>query len=314
MTAPLLLAGLAALVVAIVVAPFVREAMRRAMGPDQRGRAQGEIAQLASGETHYTWHGPRSDRVIVLVPGLSSPAWIFDALIRELLKLGYRVLAYDLYGRGLSSRVKGAQTLDFHARQLGELLQALGEKGPVTLLGYSMGGAITTRFAASESDIVDRLVLVAPSGMGYRPTKLLTRAAKAGIAGTWLWLMLGPRALRRAAAEEAKKPDAYQDLRARIDTELGRRGYLTAILSSERHALVESVASDHHEIAAMYIPTLAIWGEADDTIPISGVGQLASWNRQAHQEVIAGAGHGLIVTEADEVAETLRLFLHDVPE
>ena len=313
MTAYLILAAPVVLLIAVAAAPFVMEALRKPMGPDARGRAQGEIAHLDSGETHYRWHGPRSDRVIVLVPGLTSPSWIFDALIGELLRLDYRVLSYDLYGRGLSDRVAGAQTLDFHARQLGELLQVLGAKGPVTLLGYSMGGAIATRFAAAESDIVDRLVLVAPAGMGYRPAALLTRAARAGIAGSWLWGLLGPAALRRAAAADAKKPGGISDVKARIETELGRRGYLAAVLSSERNALKESVASDHHEIAAMYIPTLAIWGEADDTIPISGVGQLASWNRQAHQEVIAGADHALIVTEADQVAETLRVFLHDVP-
>ena len=92
--------------------------------------------------------------------------------------------------------------------------------------------------------------------------------------------------MRPSAASGAS---VITDLPDRIRAELKRKGYLGAILSSERHALTESLADDHREIGAMFIPTLAIWGEADEVIPISGVGQLAIWNRQAHQEVIPGA-------------------------
>ena len=64
----------------------------------------------------------------------------------------------------------------------------------------------------------------------------------------------------------------------------------------------------------MYIPTLAIWGEADETVPISGVGQLATWNRRAHQEVIADAPHSLLYSRPTQVLEAMHTFLRDVPE
>ncbi len=315
MTSALIIVAVLLLLAGTVFAlPRISEALRKPVSDRDRAQSAGDFAVLDSGVTHYRWHGSRSDRVLVLVHGLSSPSWVFDGLVRGLLGLNYRVLTYDLYGRGLSDRVAGEQTLAFHAAQLGQLLDALGVNVPVTLLGYSMGGAIATRFAATDSDRVERLILVAPAGMGYAPARPLEVARGAGPIGDWLWGLVGPRLLRRAAQDDVEGAHPIPDLEARIGAELGRKGYLAALLSSQPHALQEPVPDDHREIAAMYIPTLAIWGEADETIPISGVGQLAIWNRQAHQEVIDGAGHGLIYTRGEEVLELIRLFLRDVPE
>lgn len=299
---------------AVFISPWVAEAMRRSVSERMRGRAPGEFAVLEGGVTHYKWHGSRSERVLVLVHGLTTPSWVFDGLIRGFLGMRYRVLTYDLYGRGHSDRAKGPQTLEFHTRQLSQLLDELGLRVPITLLGYSMGGAIATRFAATESDRVERLILLAPAGMGYEPAKILAVARVGGPFGDWLWGLVGPWLLRKGARDDASGASVITDLPDRIGAELKKKGYLSAVLSSERHALTGSVTDDHREISAMYIPTLAIWGEADETIPISGVGQLAIWNRHAHQEVIPGAPHSLVYTRPTQVLEVMRAFLRDVPE
>ncbi len=310
----ILLAFLILLAAAGVLYPRLAESKRLPMTDALRVQAPGDFASLKRGHTHYKWHGSRSDRVLVLVPGLTTPSWVFDGLIRGFLAMGYRVLAYDLYGRGYSDRVRGKQTLDFHCRQLRQLLNALGVTAPVTLFGYSMGGAIAARFAATESDRVERLILLAPAGMGYTPDRLLTWARNAGPLGNALWTFAGPRLLRRAARKIASGATAITDFPERIGAELERKGYLAAILSSERHALSEAVMQDHREIGEMSIPTLAIWGEADETIPVSGVGQLAQWNRQAHQDVIPGASHALVCTRPAQVLEAVRDFLRAVPK
>lgn len=294
--------------------PWLMETRRSTINDRLRDDAPGRFVALSQGQTHYIWNGPDHTHVVVLIHGLSSPSWVFTGLERGLVRAGYRVLTYDLYGRGYSDRVSGAQTLAFHTRQLGDLIEALGIDAPVTLLGYSMGGAIATRFAAEHSDIVERLILLAPAGIIYRPGRLLRFAHRAGPLGNWLWGLFGGNVLRRAAQADARKPTVIPDLAERIDAELGRKGYLAAILSSERHTLSEDLAADHREIAAMYIPTKAIWGEKDPVIPVKAMGELTRLNRQAHQEVIPGAGHGLAYTNPKEILETIREFLHDIPE
>ena len=53
------------------------------------------------------------------------------------------------------------------------------------------------------------------------------------------------------------------------------------------------------------------WGRKDRVIPLSASGQLAQWNRQAKQEVVAGAGHGLPYTHPAEVVEIVKAILRE---
>lgn len=314
MSVSIILAILLAAALFVVALPWLMERRRVPMDHRARGDATGEFAELSAGVTHYEWHGPRSDRVLVLVHGLSTPSWVFSGLISGLLMMRFRVLTYDLYGRGFSDRPRDDQTLEFHTRQLGELIDYVGIRGSVTLMGYSMGGAIASAFAAEEADRVDRLILLAPAGMSYAPSRLLATAGSSGRLGNWLWGLLGARQLKQSARADAKKPTVIPDLPKRIRQETRRRGYLRSILSSERHTLSQSLEAAHREIGAMYIPTLAIWGENDPVIPIASVGQLAEWNRGARQDVIDGAGHGLAYANPKEVLAVIREFLREVPD
>jgi len=90
--------------------------------------------------THYRWHGPIDGPVIVAVHGLTTPATVWNGMIPFLTAQGYRVLSYDLYGRGFSDAPSGAQNIAFFTRQLGELLADQEITDAVTLMGYSMGG------------------------------------------------------------------------------------------------------------------------------------------------------------------------------
>jgi pimeloyl-ACP methyl ester carboxylesterase len=303
-----------ALVLLVALLPWLIERGRRPLTERERDRAPGRFVDLPAGRTHYLWHGGGGTRTLVLIHGLSTPSWVFCGLTRGLTAAGFRVLSYDLYGRGFSDRPGGKQTLAFHVAQLAALLEALDVDEPVTLMGYSMGAAIAARFAAENPDRVERLILLAPAGIVYRPGKLIGMAGRNRLIGGWLWGLFGGRALRQSARREAHKPTIIPDLAERIGRELRLRGYLAAILSSERHALGEQLEAAHREIAAMYIPTLAIWGEADPVIPVAAMGELARWHRHAHQETVAGAGHGLVYTHPQEVLAAIRAFLHDIPE
>ena len=129
------------LVVAFAV-PFVIEWTRLPLDDRSRNSAPGHFTKLSQGRTHYKWHGPSDGPVVVLVHGLTTPSYVWTALLPGLTGAGYRVLRYDLYGRGFSDRPKGAQTGAFFVRQLQDLLQDQGVDGPVPVVGYSMGGSI----------------------------------------------------------------------------------------------------------------------------------------------------------------------------
>jgi len=285
----------------VAAIPFVLEQRKPDMDDAVRAQAPGQFAQLSDGNTHYQWHGPANRPVLVCIHGLTTPSFVWDRLLPHLTQAGFRVLTYDLYGRGWSDRPKGAQTRSFFMRQLRDLLQDQAVEGPVSVFGYSMGGSIAAVFAAEEPDRIERLILLAPAGIAYRPGRLAEFIRLGGRTGAWTMLTFGARSMRRAALANPN-PDGFGQRQA---AELDWRGYLPAVLSSQRNLLSERLDEEHRNLHALGVPVLAIWGETDDVIPLSAMGKLAEWNRDAKQATVANAGHALGVTHPEDVTEAL---------
>ncbi|MGB8621512.1 MAG: alpha/beta fold hydrolase, partial [Paracoccaceae bacterium] len=145
------------------------ERLRHPMGSAARASAPGKFAELSQGVTHYRWSGPLGGPVAVCVHGLTSASYVWDPVVRALNMMGFRVLRYDLYGRGFSDRPPGVQDRDFFLRQLRDLLEDQGIGQVDMMVGYSMGGSIATAFTAEDPGRVLRLVLLAPAGLGLTP-------------------------------------------------------------------------------------------------------------------------------------------------
>lgn len=291
-SALLVLAGLAGL-------PALQEYRRSPVSTLRQG-APGRFASLGLGSTHYDWIGPERGPVTVCVHGLTTPSYIFRPLARQLAAQGQRVLIYDLYGRGFSDAPRGRQTAEFFTRQLAELLAHEGVNDDFSLVGYSMGGVIASSYAAAESQRLNRLVLLAPAGMGHDLGPLARRVLDWPLLGDWIFHMAWPRGFRQAARAA---PDTLAEQQM---AELQRRGFVSAVLSSLRHALRDRLEAPHRAIAGTSLPVTAIWGREDRTIPLRALGQLSQWNRAARLEVIDDATHLLPWTHADRIAEIIR--------
>lgn len=303
--------GLLVVVALIAAAPFLAESRRRPMDAAARRAAPGEFAQLPRGRTHYRWLGAARGPVAVCVHGLSTPSRVWDPVAAGLGALGFRVLVYDLYGRGHSDRPDGPQDSAFFVAQLADLLDDQDIEGDITLLGYSMGGAIAAAFAATYPERLRQIVLIAPAGMGHDLGPVGRIVTQWGFLGRWLFHALYPRSFRRSVAAERAIPSEIPELADRQLAELRYRGFVPAIYASLKGMLDENLAHAHAEIAATDIPVLAIWGREDDIIPLGGLGKLAEWNRNARHEVIDGAGHGLIHTHTGAVMHAMRDLMRD---
>ncbi len=304
---------LVVLVLVLVMLPFAAERMRRPI--DARGRrlAGGDFVELSRGLTYYQWIGPVRGPVVVCVHGLTTPSYVWLPLAELLNGLGIRVLIYDLYGRGLSDRVAGRQDRAFFVEQLDELLVALEVTQGVTLMGYSMGGAIAAAYAVEHPALVDRLVLLAPVGLGHRLGRFLEFGARVPVLGDGAIRVFG--ALVHRAGVRRSRPACAElpDLARRMAGEMDLRGTLPAVLSSQRGMMAEDLEPVHRRIAGGTLPVLAIWGGQDKVIPLTALGRLAQINRRARQVELEDAGHGLPYTHAAQVFEAVREFLREVP-
>jgi len=304
-----IVAGLVAVIAGLPVLAWWR---RRPMDKAARKDAPGRFAELGRGVTHYQWDGPLRGPVAVCVHGLTTPAYVWDALVGGLTRMGYRVLRYDLYGRGLSDRPAGAQDCDFFVTQLEDLLRDQEIDGGITLLGYSMGGAIATCYGARHPEMLDRLVLLAPAGLSYRPTRLAEVMRKLPAVGDWMMAVVGGWLMRRRLRADSATPSVVAEIYARQARETRYRGFPAAVLSSMRHCLNSDTAAQHKALAATDIPVLAIWGEADDVIGLEGLGRLAELNRKARQAEIPKAPHSMVYTHPPEVIGAMQEFLREV--
>ena len=299
------------LLLVILALPFIVEASRKPMNANARSAAPGDLAALSQGTTHYQWIGPSRGPVAVCVHGLTTPSFVWLGLAQGLAKMGFRVLIYDLYGRGYSDRIAGLQDKAFFLRQLDDLLVDQGVDGDITLLGYSMGGAIATSFAAAHPDKIRHLVLLAPAGMGLGSNRMIRFITRTKGIGDWLMLALFARQHRKGTEAERDLPTSVENIVDLQQNELRYRGFIPAVLSSMRGILSHPQKDEHNTVHQAGIPLLAIWGREDNIIPLSAMGTLTQWSRHARQDTIEGAGHGLTYTHTSDVLTCIADALHD---
>lgn len=288
----------------IIAVPFVVEARRIKMDGVSRQDAPGQFVKLSRGTTHYRYLGPKDGPLAVCVHGLTTPSFVFEGLANRLVAKGYRVLVYDHYGRGYSDRPKALQDRAFFVSHLSELLAALGEDGEFDLYGYSMGGWVVTAFAADHPDRINRLVLLAPAGMGH-DLGLLAKLVRLPLIGDWLFLASYGAQHRNGCEQERALPSSVPFIVDRQQRELNYQGFLPSVLSSLRGALSATTQLDHEAIRDAGLNVTAVWGQEDSVIPISCKDKLSDWNPNVTQVVIPAAGHGVTYTHTDEVISGL---------
>jgi pimeloyl-ACP methyl ester carboxylesterase len=290
------------LTLCLVIAWFVK----RPMNARVRRGATGEFLTLPNGVIHYEWYGPVDGPVIVMVHGLTTPSFIWRDQIPALTQAGYRVLTFDHFGRGFSDRPMGRQDFDFFVQELDGVLDALSVRAGYDLLGYSMGGGIVTQYAALRRDRIRKLILVAPIGfLANRPNWI----ARWPVIGDLVMFVLGGWSLRRGAVKAGKAEGVDAELIELQRRETRFAGYTAAVLSSVRHTVYADLREAHRILLDRDMPILALFGSADDVIPIENAMQLREVNRSAQIVEIKGAGHGLVSTHPKQVNDAILAFL-----
>ena len=123
--------------------------------------------------------GIPSGRPVLLAHGWGGCVYSYREMMPALADAGYRVLAMDLPGLGLSSKPESPQvyTLEAMSRAVLETATKLGVDR-FSFIGHSMGGAVGLHLARLENTPVDSVVLINSVGLGrvplMRPVRVLT--------------------------------------------------------------------------------------------------------------------------------------------
>lgn len=113
------------------------------------------------GKTAYYLIGKDNSEPLILIHGVTVPSYYYKKIAQSLSKIGYRVYAYDHFGRGFSERPKLKYEMNMFEKQLDDFINHLSYE-KITLLGVSMGGSLASNYTAQNPERVKSLILNVP--------------------------------------------------------------------------------------------------------------------------------------------------------
>lgn len=256
---------------------------------------------LQVGSTFYSVSGPENGTPLVLVHGATVSSLSFNTLLPYLIRLGFRVLRFDLLGHGKSECPPGAHfsTLTF-TRQLEQLLDELDWPKKTMVLGYSLGAAVAASLAYRRPDQVGDLFFVAPL-LNYSKNRLSSMILR-GPGACWfmkyiIMPVLRRRRVRRAlAVGNATAADQFLGLSY-------MPGFQKMIVGMERASTLDDQSRHYKNLARHEGEIFVLGGEKDALAPPAHVRTVADLAGCEDLRVLPGKEHNLIHTACDSVAQ-----------
>ena len=274
----------------------------------ERSNIGGQYITIDDGVISYSVNGPSSGEPVVLVHGLSTPKFVWNATTTALGEAGYRVYSFDHLGRGFSDRPKTEYNRTLYVRELEQLLDALSLTAPVTLIGYSMGGANIIHYTNAFPERVKELILIAPAG--FIPVdKHLKRLIELPLIAD----ALSPILIKRYALAGIEKHVATGAAPASMITDFERQyayaGYSQAILSTLRHYQMSGLDEEYAAIGELGMKVSALWGTEDKVVPFAASAKVQKLIPQLQLYPFDGADHSITFAQAEQVNQQLLAIL-----
>lgn len=255
--------------VAIIFLPLIRHVEHAEINDINQDNVPGQFIRLSRGLTHYEIAGPEKGPAVIFVHGFSVPYYMWDQNIHTLARAGFRVIRYDIYGRGLSERPDTIYNRDLFIEQIAELLSVLGINEPVSLVGNSMGGAVVAAFTASYPERVKKVVLIDPLC-----DKRAIGAFRIPLVGEYLTAAFLVPASPRGQLRDFFHPEDFPEWPRLFQEQMQYRGFGKALLSTMRNFFSQDPTADYEIIYQEGKPVLLIWGAEDHTLDIHGAHKL----------------------------------------
>jgi pimeloyl-ACP methyl ester carboxylesterase len=282
---------------------------------------------------------------VVFVHGytLSMASWTFQrrSLAAELATAnGHRPTArlvfYDQRGHGASARGAAEHaTIEQLARDLAAVIEARVPRGPVVLVGHSMGGMTIMGLAALRPELfgsrIAAVALISTSSgsladLTFGMPELLTRV-RAAVFPVAAWTMrrrphFAERTRRLAADIVSAATRALSFASADVDPALGR--YVDAMIAGTP---VDVIAEFYPALAGLdetgsleplrHVPVLVLTGDQDRMIPKEHSDRIVerlgrAGDSTAQYVVVPDAGHLVLLEQPDLVSEALSGLLRRV--
>ena len=234
---------------------------------------------------------------LLLLHGLGCDHTTWLPVIHDLAR-HYTVIAPDLLGHGGSAKPRADYSVGGYANGMRDLLTVLNID-KVTVVGHSFGGGVAMQFAYQFPERTERMILVAPGGLGPEVTPFIRAITLPGfhqvmglatLPGVRHAGKAGLRVLARSRitsardlAEVAEIYESFKDPHARAAI-----GHVVRAVVDLKGQIVTMVDRAYLTQA---MPMLVVWGADDVVIPAKHAENVARIAPGAVVEVLPNSGH-----------------------
>ena len=277
-------------------------------------KVESEFVNLSGGvRAHYRDQGRADGRTLVLIHGFGVSLETWEPWVRHLADR-YRLVSIDLPGHGLTRAPENyAPSIRGFADFVNDFAVAKGLEN-YTLIGNSMGGHTAWVLALRHPQRLDALVLIDAGGWPNLPPpqqrplafRLLANPRIAPLLATLDPKPVMQNGLRAAFANKALATDALASRYADMASAPGHRQILGAIGARRGRTDIDATLQ---RLAAIAIPTLILWGEMDELIPVAHAQKFKDAIKGSRAIIYPGIGHLPYEELAEKTAMDLGNFL-----
>jgi 2-hydroxy-6-oxonona-2,4-dienedioate hydrolase len=272
------------------------------------GKNKYKVANVNGHNIFYSESNNKEKKRVLFIHGIGASlvGWrdIPDALSEH-----FHTISVDLIGFGGSEKPNTADySIKGFSKFIFDFLQAINVKDEkICIVGHSLGGYIALQFAFENKDLVEKLVLVDPSGKLDGPTPLLSSYRDAANEPNPI---LKYEKLKKVFEGMYSLSSALLPMVVGIflDT-IEKPGALYAFNYAFDDSTGKGIGSDQLKVIED-VPCLIIWGANDNWISPKGYAKKFLQDLpNARLEIIPDAGHAPFIEKTAIVYERIRTFL-----
>lgn len=259
-----------------------------------------KFADIDGSKIRYLESGS-SEKTLVLVHGLGASCERWEHVL-PIFKNNFRVIVPDLIGFGQSDKPTVDYTIDFFSEFLEKFLKSLGVD-KTSIIGSSLGGQIAAEFASVHPNIIEKLILVSPSGIMKQSTFALD---------AYIMAALYPNELSAKNAFETMDASGKEIPKTTITKFVTRMklhnakfAFMSTLLGLKNS---ESIINKLKNITS---PTLIVWGADDPVIPIKFANDFVTHIDNSELYEMSNCGHTPYVQKPELFASQVLKFLNN---
>lgn len=271
------------------------------------------FVEIDGATVHFQEFGEATNPTLLLIHGFTASAYVWNAVAPALADEGFHVVAVDLIGFGYSDKPSWFDyKIASQARMISRFMDRLGI-GRATVVGSSYGGAVALTLALDYAERVEKLVLVDAVINDEATNHPIMRLAKIpGVGEVITPFLIDSKRFMKMRMQGTLAPanhhlitkDRIESVIRPLQAKDGHR----AVLRSGRNWDANRIEEDAHLVSQ---PTLIIWGEEDQTIPIHCGEKLYSSILNSRFVVLKNCGHVPQEEKPELFTALVNSFCHD---